>query len=538
MLFRVVERTPYPAESGGLTAYLVRDQWNDWFTYVTQYRLVVEDAGRRHVVGDVKIGEFGQEKRPSADIPAMFDALGEQFFSLGQDDTYYENLNALGPDTRDAVLAALRDVAADTALFERAQREPVMRESLLRYVREVTVRTQFSRIARGDARLTPYRFSYVTADGEGSRASVELQFRVRPDSHPPTNIHVLVGRNGVGKTHLLGGMTRALLGGSAAAGADGAFTDSSGGEAESLFAGLVTVTFSAFDTVPPLSAQQLSDAALSYAYVGLQRVDHAGTLLPPKGPADLGAEFDSSLAVCIQSSARRARWRRALATLEADPLFEEAGVSQLLEVGGSDDVDRDTAGPIAAEARALFDRMSSGHKIVLLTITRLVELVDERTLVLLDEPESHLHPPLLAAFVRALSDLLTQRNGVALIATHSPVVVQEVPSVCVWKLRRTGRELRAERPDIETFGENVSVLTREIFRLEVTHTGFHRMLSDAVATGLSYEEVQEFFGDQLGAEADAIARALVAARDHSAQREDTQDGGEDRNRQSTRAVGE
>lgn len=43
-------------------------------------------------------------------------------------------------------------------------------------------------------------------------------------------------------------------------------------------------------------------------------------------------------------------------------------------------------------------RMSSGHAIVLFTITRLVDTVGEKSLVLLDEPEVHLHPPLLSAF--------------------------------------------------------------------------------------------------------------------------------------------
>ncbi|MEK5757114.1 AAA family ATPase, partial [Acinetobacter variabilis] len=76
----------------------------------------------------------------------------------------------------------------------------------------------------------------------------------------------------------------------------------------------------------------------------------------------------------------------------------------------------------------LFGQLSSGHKIVLLILTRLVETVDEATLVLIDEPESHLHPPLLSAFMSALTELLEDRNGVAIIATHSPVVVQEVPS--------------------------------------------------------------------------------------------------------------
>jgi len=98
------------------------------------------------------------------------------------------------------------------------------------------------------------------------------------------------------------------------------------------------------------------------------------------------------------------------------------------------------------QAKSLFNRMSSGHAIVLLTITKLVETVEEKTLLLIDEPESHLHPPLLSAFTRALSDLLVNRNGVAIIATHSPVVLQEVPKSCVSILRRTGRITTIEQP--------------------------------------------------------------------------------------------
>lgn len=74
-----------------------------------------------------------------------------------------------------------------------------------------------------------------------------------------------------------------------------------------------------------------------------------------------------------------------------------------------------------------FEKLSSGHKVILLTVAKLIELVEEKTLVLMDEPEEHLHPPLVAAFIRALSNLLTYRNGVGIVATHSPVIVQEVP---------------------------------------------------------------------------------------------------------------
>jgi predicted ATP-dependent endonuclease of OLD family len=191
--------------------------------------------------------------------------------------------------------------------------------------------------------------------------------------------------------------------------------------------------------------------------------------------------------------------------LEADLIFKDAEVASLADEDLPEKEFR-------ARARSLFGKLSSGHKIVLLTITRLVETVEESTLVLLDEPEAHLHPPLLSAFVRALSDLLINRNGVGIIATHSPVVLQEVPRSCVWKVRRTNFRVEADRPEIETFGENVGILTREIFGLEVTDSGFHKMLRDAVAEGDDYEDVVGRFDGELGGEAKAIIRALIAAR--------------------------
>ena len=204
------------------------------------------------------------------------------------------------------------------------------------------------------------------------------------------------------------------------------------------------------------------------------------------------------------------RWRKALSVLEADPIFREANIAAL--------ADRSDDEEVKSEAARVFAKLSSGHKIVLLTITRLVETVEEKTLVLLDEPEAHLHPPLLSAFVRSLSDLLSNRNGVALIATHSPVVLQEVPQRCVWKLRRSGREVAIERPEIQTFGENVGILTREAFGLEVTDSGFHQLLGQAVEASPDYDDVLESFNSQLGAEARAIVQGMIASRD---------DGGDD-----------
>ena len=142
-----------------------------------------------------------------------------------------------------------------------------------------------------------------------------------------------------------------------------------------------------------------------------------------------------------QIGLRKDRWGKALKTLETDPLFKEAEVTSLAAT--------ELQGDWRYSAIRLFKLLSSGHAIVLLTITRLVELVEERSLVLIDEPEGHLHPPLLSAFVRAVSDLLIQRNGVAIVATHSPVVLQEVPKACVWLLSRSGPVSRVDRPQLK-----------------------------------------------------------------------------------------
>lgn len=165
------------------------------------------------------------------------------------------------------------------------------------------------------------------------------------------------------------------------------------------------------------------------------------------------------------------------------------------------------------EALGLIRKMSSGHAIVLLIITKLVAITEEKTLILLDEPESHLHPPLLSSFMRALSDLLIKKNAVAIIATHSPVVLQEVPRSCVWRLSRFGLEAKAERFDIETFGETIGTLTKEIFGLEVNKSGFYAMLDNSIKKdGASYDSIMKEYDNQLGSEARLLVRALLNNR--------------------------
>jgi hypothetical protein len=285
-------RAPTTARS---RAFLVTDNWDDWFKYNTLYLLVyVDNDGERHNIGGVKIGQFGMEERQRrAAIPGTFDILDEVFFSLGQDDSFYAALNDLGPELRDQILRGLRDVALNPDLFERALNERVTGVSLLRSVTPATVRGQFRRLARGGARLSRYNFVYSAPKVlKPRRPSVSLSFEVEPESEPPTNIHVLIGRNGVGKTYLLNLMTRALAEERSSADVVGAFTSEADDLDGTLFANLVSVTFSAFDPFDPLPNRQNKATGVHYSYIGLKRsgTTDDGKPLAPKSPSRLSAE--------------------------------------------------------------------------------------------------------------------------------------------------------------------------------------------------------------------------------------------------------
>ncbi|HEQ5578905.1 TPA: ATP-binding protein [Streptococcus pyogenes] len=152
------------------------------------------------------------------------------------------------------------------------------------------------------------------------------------------------------------------------------------------------------------------------------------------------------------------------------------------------------------EAYKIFRGLSSGHKIVILTITKLVEMVSEKTLVILDEPELHLHPPLLSSFIRSLSQLLIKANGVAILATHSPIILQEVQKECVYKLSREMSTdfMQAVRPSNETFAEDIGSLTFDIFELEAIESGFYTLINQIVKENLSFEDSLQRFDGRMG----------------------------------------
>ncbi|MEZ0018228.1 AAA family ATPase [Sinorhizobium fredii] len=477
---------------------LADDNWDD-FTFKTSFHSTLFDYdGGRYDLGPIKI--MSQGMTPGrVQVAPVFEELGASYCSLGADRDYYLKLSGIQETIRSEYLRGISDCVFNPAIWESFKDEEAMQKSLLRGVSARDVLEDFPRVLRGETALTPYAFSY-TFSAQSGEASGSCSFRVQPYELPPSNIHVIIGRNGVGKTRLLAGMADALTRNQATSiGIPGRFEfENKFSEGETDFLNLVVVAYSIFDRFDPITGgTERTKEAIPYHYVGIKKIETGVVAL--KSADDLDDEFDKRLWGMVSDGSRMERWTKALEILESDPGIRDLNLSRLLASNQTD---------IRAQVRDQFSRLSSGHKIVLLTMTRLVDLVSDRSLVLIDEPETHLHPPLLGSFIRALSDLLKARNGVAILATHSPVVLQEVPAHCVSIIRRSGESVRVVRPEIETFAENVSVLTRRVFGLEVEESGFFKLLSDQ-AKGRDYDGVMNAFDQKVGGEGRALARALT-----------------------------
>lgn len=498
--FRVVERGDQISKDDHVTCYLRREgTWNDWFKYVTVFELIyIDEDGEQQSAGSVKIGETGMDTtRQRADeeglsktrMPAEFQALPATHFSLGQSENYYETIACLGEDVRECILTALRDIAYDPNLIDMYKDLDVYQDSITRDIGESVITGRYSRLARGMAALSQYSFSFIH-NGDDSYSAYKMDFSVIPESMPPSNLHAIIGRNGVGKTHCLRSMVLCLL---RPVAANSRFRNQ-GDDQRFPFRRVVSVSFSAFDPFAFNQDNQEKLTGIQHEYIGLKGISVNGT--PDAHDISDDSIFESFVdaAIRCKKGVRRARWQKALCSLDSDPIFSKSSV---VDIAFSEDH--------PAQSRELFNRLSSGHKIILLTITRLVAATEEGTLILLDEPEAHLHPPLLSAFIRCLSELLINRNGVAIIATHSPVVLQEIPSSCSFIMSRNGGSVYVDRPELETFGESVGILTAEVFGLEVVQSGFNSLIRKVASENSGYDEALRVLGGRLG----SVGRSML-----------------------------
>lgn len=331
-----------------------------------------------------------------------------------------------------------------------------------------------------DSEIEDYSFIY------NYNEMVSLKFNVEKDSFPPTNLHVLTGRNGVGKSKMLVTMVRAILNNFVGA----KIIDNYGFEC---FSKIIHINLSPFSFKPIKN-----NSTIQYHCLSLNEASNNKSI----------NRFKEYM-MLIGKADKFKLWSEFIEALNTDPILNALNLNERI-------IERDIFSYKTNRVLSnLFSELSDGHKSLLLIVSCLIAHVSERTIVFIDEPESHLHPPLVATLIRAIINILKQQNGVGIIVTHSPVVLQEIPKDCIWILNRQNDCVSARRPSLETFAENINHIMTEQFGLQLLNSGFYHYIKDAVKKCNSESEALNLFRNRLGMEGKLLLKVLFLDKDNS-----------------------
>ncbi|WP_431264952.1 AAA family ATPase [Roseateles chitinivorans] len=276
------------------------------------------------------------------------------------------------------------------------------------------------------------------------------------------------------------------------------------------FPRIVTIAFSPFDSfrLPGSDARNVAQIAKDmqsgigrFAFIGLRNfAAEAGVSISDLPSASLGdstADADRVASTYLKSiSELVADFATYRSQIEQDA--NRLGILQValnkLKMGlVSEEWANSPATRSELEAIAWFRQRSTGHKIAILVIYGLIARLESRSLVLFDEPETHLHPPLLSAMMHSLRYVLKKFESSALVATHSPVVVQECLAKHVHVVRREDDRISVRPLLSETFGESIGLITAQVFGMESNATDFHNVLDKVIEEHKSLEAIEALF---------------------------------------------
>ncbi|PMH28176.1 hypothetical protein BCU71_06290 [Vibrio lentus] len=457
--------------------FLKNSAWDD-YSYVTTYTLYYIDKDKSLLeIGTVKIAKSDLKhlKRPLTN--GYVKDISADYFSLGQDDSYYSALRDLPKRMGEKFLSMFNDIAFDRESWIKHQNSDALNDSLQRGVTNLDV-ISYQMIFNGEERKLDYCLTIRNEDAIHFSINHGLPFR-------NSNIHAVIGNNGVGKTTFLKNISKKIVSG------DFECKIVSKVKTDDLDAGVdidyiekvLFVSFSAFDNNIPKIKNKYK-----FEYLGLHDGDGGF-----KGPDILSEEFSESLINLING--KKLKYiRKVLKPLRSvdyldkhiDYFFDN--VEELPKIV------------------KMYTELSSGHRIVLHTLVLLMDSLHQGVVTLFDEPETHLHPPLLGAFLQSLQVICDTYNGLLIFATHSPIILQEILTENVLVLRRLDDDVTYSRSDVVTYGQNVSKLTRTAFGYQ--NVGFHSTIKELVDNEtLTKENISTY--DEIGSEATKVAWSLL-----------------------------
>jgi predicted ATPase len=140
--------------------------------------------------------------------------------------------------------------------------------------------------------------------------------------------------------------------------------------------------------------------------------------------------------------------------------------------------------------------LSSGEISFIRFCSQICANIENGTLVLLDEPETHLHPAFINKFFAILDTLLSLTGSSAIIATHSVYFIREVFKEQVTVLRKGENGiLQLEKPRLSTFGANIGNISYFVFGESEPTDVLLRVKRKILKEKMSWSEVYNKYKD-------------------------------------------
>lgn len=118
--------------------------------------------------------------------------------------------------------------------------------------------------------------------------------------------------------------------------------------------------------------------------------------------------------------------------------------------------------PDYRESYELVD-LSSGEIATLIRFTKLVSEVQKNSIVLIDEPELHLHPSWMTSYIYRLKKLFKNYNCHFIISTHSPLLVANLNKDDIIVLQKNHDRIVVKNVSVGTFGVEIDEILSNVF---------------------------------------------------------------------------
>jgi len=463
------------------------DRWND-YNYITNMTLSYFPSKTERLIyfENVKILKRGQRKTWDH-LPDKFTQLPADFCSLGQTEQYYTLLKTTFPDRYYSILLALRDAGLFPRILEQFEDEEGFKKSLIRG-NDVEQLLRRIRFMISGSTTEQYKFSYnYKPPYSENRIVINFDFEHRGDLKH--RVYAMIGKNGAGKTSILSTLAQEL------SLQNPAYLSPQKPHNSKFF----TVSYSVFDRFPIPE----DNVSFNYVYCGIKRRN--GNVMSEDEQKDVFLE-----------AARKITEREMLDDWYL--ILRNFINEELLDAIFGKDVEQDSRILAFKESEFLSRRrqLSSGESMLFYILTRIISEIRFDSLILYDEPEIHLHPNAISRLINTLFDLVERFQSFCIIATHSPLVIQEIHARNIIILDREEDELRIRKMSKDSFGENLSVITDEIFNNRDVNKYHLELMRKLVSEKRSFEEIIQIFQfDNLPVNVNTrlYLKALIAARD-------------------------